>query len=169
MGRRDDAGGLTPLWEFALALYSSPGVEETALYLQDSKRLRVSVLLWLCWLEARNIRLSPAQLSRAEADIAGWDDQVVARLRSMRRRLKKAAARHSGTAALRRNIKHLELLAERYLLARLAAVETRCSFAGLQPPAPGDNLALYLQAQNLSTAQDERLAQAIATLASATT
>jgi len=79
MGGRDKVRGLKPLWEFALALYSSPGVEEMALFLQDSKRLRVSLLLWLCWLEARKLRLTQQQLQRAEADIAVWDDRLVER------------------------------------------------------------------------------------------
>lgn len=168
MGSRDSEGGREPLWEFALALYSSPGVEETALFLQDHKDLRVSLLLWLCWLEVRDLRLTPAQLGRAEAAIAAWDDRLAARLRKMRRRLKTAAAQDSRTAALRREIKNLELQAERYLLARLAALEMLCSFESAEGSAPGGNLTVYLRAQGLAIEQDEKLAKGIATLATAT-
>jgi len=86
----------------------------------------------------------------------------------MRRRLKKVAARDCRSAALREEIKKLELQAERYLLARLAAVEEGCPLESAHRLAPGENPALYLRQQGLATEGDERLGEAIATLATAT-
>lgn len=127
------------LWDFALALYSSPGVEETVLRLQDQANANVNLLLWACWLQKRNIALSKAMLLEAEASIAEWDRAVVRVLRGLRRRLKDQEGRSRVIADLRREIKSAELLAERHCLDLLAALRLEAS--QLEEP---DNLSVYL-------------------------
>src|SRR5690554_5692193 len=76
------------LWQFALALYSSPGVEKTLLHLQDQLGANVNLLLWSCWLQKRHIKLTPSLLTSAKGTIAHWDNSVVQSLRHLRRQLK---------------------------------------------------------------------------------
>jgi uncharacterized protein (TIGR02444 family) len=94
------------LWNFALACYARPGVEQVFLRLQDGG---ADVCLVLCalWL---------AQL-RAIAE--PWQRQVVQPLRELRQGWKAAALLDPQQARLREQVKALELEAERELLGRL--------------------------------------------------
>lgn len=129
----------TALWDFALALYSSPGVEETVLQLQDQANANVNILLWACWLQQRKIALSESALVNAEAAIADWDQTVVQVLRHLRRQLKVQEAGSELIADLRLTIKSAELLAERHCLDLLEALPT----VAPQIDEP-DNLSMYL-------------------------
>lgn len=108
------------LWEFALALYSSPGVEETALRLQDGSGVNVNVLLWTCWLESRGIPLTPTLLADARIAIEDWDQQVVKNLRQLRRRVKALQVRIDNRVNLHSALKQAEVLAEKETLALLS-------------------------------------------------
>lgn len=123
------------LWEFALALYSSPGVEETVLRLQDRFAVNVNILLWACRLETLGIVLTPALLADAEASTDDWDREVVQTLRQLRRHLR------GPRTELRERVKEAELLAEKESLARLARVPLP---AGRERLKPGENLARLL-------------------------
>jgi uncharacterized protein (TIGR02444 family) len=136
-GRTDNRS----LWEFALALYSSPGVEETVLSLQDEAGVNVNILLWSCWLESRGIRMNPATLAQAQAVISDWEAQVVSPLRRLRRKLKPLAAEDDLGGELRNHIKDAELLAERRCLELLNAVDLS---GASRDPAPGENAFAYL-------------------------
>lgn len=131
-------GGPT-LWDFAVALYSSPGVEETVLRLQDHAGANVNILLWACWLQKRNIPLSEAVLLNAETAIAKWDQSIVQVLRRLRRQLKGQEAESPVIVELRREIKSAELLAERHCLDLLVALNV-----GPPQAEEPDNLGLYL-------------------------
>ncbi|MGQ9426917.1 TIGR02444 family protein [Gilvimarinus sp. F26214L] len=111
------------LWEFALALYSSPGVEETALKLQDEYGADVVILLWACWLESRGQKLESATLHNAARATADWTALAVLPLRELRRSLKPAAGGKDLVGEVRARIKEAELLAERHSLALLSKVE----------------------------------------------
>lgn len=134
--------GARSLWEFALALYSSPGVEETVLHLQDEQGANVNILLWTFWLESRGIPLSLPLLARAEAAIEDWDTQVVAALRHLRRQLKAPAEREPFARDIRSRIKEAELLAERRCLGLLESLELPRS---THAPRPGENATVYLR------------------------
>lgn len=148
--------GSKSLWEFALALYSSPGVEETALYLQDTHGANVNILLWAAWLEARSVPLSQGLLQGAESAIVDWDREVVRVLRDLRRRLKGEEA--ALVKELRSSVKAAELLSERQCLSLLEALA--------MPPAaanfcPGQNLDVYMRRLN-AVADLEVIRQALA-------
>lgn len=128
------------LWEFALALYSSPGVEKTLLRLQDHAHANVNVLLWACWLQKRNIRLNHATIEQAETSIAEWDRDVVQSLRKLRRQLKAKEAESAVIATVREQIKSAELSAERHCLHLLAEVPV-----GAPAAEEPDNIRLYLE------------------------
>lgn len=144
-----------PLWEFALALYSSPGVEETALHLQDTLGVNINVLLWACWLETRKLRLTPALLQHAESSIAAWDCHVVQVLRRLRQDLK--AYEVETATELRASVKEAEILAERQCLAMLQTIELAAPEADLDL---GQNMAFYLDSFN-GTADSGAIRQAL--------
>lgn len=106
------------LWNHALALYGRPGVENACLTLQA---LGGDVCLLLCgtWLQAR--RVAPdARRVEALRQLAGpWQQEVVTPLRTLRQAWRAQAQGDPHLAALREQVKGLELEAERTLLARL--------------------------------------------------
>ncbi|MEX1031842.1 MAG: TIGR02444 family protein [Cellvibrionaceae bacterium] len=130
------------LWEFALALYSSPGVEETALHLQDAGNINVNILLWACWLEARAIPLTPALLSQAKSTIVAWDTEVIRVLRGLRRRLAQLEPEQETAQQIRGLIKQAELLAEKRCLSLLGDMAT--PLGGEALPL-GHNMGCYLK------------------------
>lgn len=134
--------GKESLWEFAFALYRSPGVEETALALQDEHGVKVNLLLWACWLEYRKSHLTQRVLAKAQAAINDWDTLVVQPLRRVRRELKAPAWQDPVSGQLRKQIKEAELLAERKCLMLLEAVEVEVS---TRVPPLGENPATYLR------------------------
>lgn len=145
-------------WDFALALYSSPGVEETALYLQNSHGANVNILLWAAWLETQAIALTPDLLRSAESTIAAWDRQVVQVLRELRQRLKGDEAELAKE--LRISVKAAELLAERQCLLLLEGV---AAAPGTEAVRAGQNVDFY--ARNLNGVADvEAIRRAIASL-----
>ncbi|WP_079230385.1 TIGR02444 family protein [Pseudomonas putida] len=108
----------TDLWNHALALYARPGVETACL---DVQALGGDVCLLLCatWLQAHAVtcREERAQALRAIAE--PWQHDVVAPLRSLRRQWRTPAQQDPHLAALREQVKGLELQAEKELLQRL--------------------------------------------------
>ena len=106
-----------PLWEFALDFYGRPDVEPACLLLQDEAGVDVCELLWYCWLHHHGLQLEqePQELT----SLRHWQQEITQPLRSLRRRLKSAAASDSGIAELRRTIQQAELLAERETLTHL--------------------------------------------------
>lgn len=111
----------TDLWNHALALYARPGVEEACLGVQA---LGGDVCLLLCatWLQARGVAVSEER-AQALRDIAEpWQREVVAPLRGLRQQWRTAARNDALLAALREQVKGLELQAEKTLLERLQAL-----------------------------------------------
>jgi uncharacterized protein (TIGR02444 family) len=110
----------TDLWRFAEALYQRPGVEAACLLLQ-TQGADVCLLLCAAWLERRQVACNDER-SEALRNIAQpWQQQVVVPLRQLRQSWREAAQRDNALAALREQIKKLELAAEREQLERLAA------------------------------------------------
>ena len=108
----------TDLWNYALTLYARPGVEAACLELQA---LGGDVCLLLCatWLQARGVAVLGERAQALQELAEPWQRDVVAPLRSLRQQWRVCAAGDTQLAALREQVKGLELQAERTLLARL--------------------------------------------------
>ena len=119
------------LWDFAVAAYRRPGVEQDCLALQDEHGQCVTLLLWRLWVLDRKIGAS--ELARAVEVARKWETAVVAPLRSVRRKLREpflAVADHARME-LRERLKADELEAERVLLQSLESLK----IAGGSAPA----------------------------------
>lgn len=110
---------MSRFWDWAVAIYARPGVAEACLDLQDRYGQNVPLLLWAIW--------RGGDVAAAVALAREWEDEVVAPLRGVRRRLKG----RGGAEGLREKVKAVELEAERALMAALE---------GVAAPAPDENV-----------------------------
>ena len=108
----------TDLWNYCLTLYARPGIEQACLDLQ-SRGLDVCLLLCAAWLEERGVACDDSRLGQLNACAAPWQREVVQPLRQLRTQWRDAAVHDDALAALRVQIKSLELEAERTVLRRL--------------------------------------------------
>ncbi|CAM3616958.1 hypothetical protein CCOS865_00317 [Pseudomonas reidholzensis] len=108
----------TDLWNHALALYAKPGVEDACLALQQ-RGGDVCLLLCATWLQARRVAPSAERITALREVAEPWQRHVVTPLRSLRQQWRTAAHDDAPLAALREQVKGLELQAERTLLERL--------------------------------------------------
>ena len=111
----------TDLWNYCLNLYARPGVEQACLHLQD-QGLDVCLLLCAAWLEEQGVACDEARLGQLNACAGPWQQEVVQPLRQLRTHWRAAAGHDDELAALRVQVKALELEAERTLLRRLESV-----------------------------------------------
>ncbi len=133
------------LWEFAVAVYSRPGVEHACLVLQDSYGLDVDVLLFAVWLGARGESLGPV-LDGGLAISEKWQ-AVIGPLRATRRALK-AMPQSETVGSLRAAVKAAELSAEH---AELDALEVLAGIPGQGGRATAEaNLRRYFSALNIA-------------------
>ena len=132
-----------PFWDYALALYAAPGVEQACIGLQDRRGADVNLLLFCCWAGHRSQFLSAAELDRMLAASQAWQAQVVGPLRQVRRDLKQGDWASPAVAALREEIKALERQAERIEQDRLL-VCVPLGAGALSEDAIAANLALYI-------------------------
>lgn len=116
------------LWNFALACYSQPGVEEACLDLQAAGG-DVCLLLTCAWLECRGTAHDDARLQLLQRISEDWRTLVVAPLRTLRQAWREPAAADADLAELRKRVKALELDAERVQLLRLQSVTQHWSVA----------------------------------------
>ncbi|WEK30866.1 MAG: TIGR02444 family protein [Candidatus Pseudomonas phytovorans] len=108
----------TDLWNYALALYAKPGVEAACLRLQ-AQGGDVCLLLCAAWLQARGVAVLDERAQALHEVAERWQREVVAPLRSLRQQWRASAAGDPQLAALREQVKGLELQAERALLERM--------------------------------------------------
>ena len=101
---------MSEFWDWAVAVYARPSVAEACLDLQDTYGQNVPLLLWAAW--------RGGDVAAAVALARQWEDEVVAPLRGVRRRLKG----RDGADSLREQVKAVEREAERTLMAALAAL-----------------------------------------------
>ncbi|WP_069943155.1 TIGR02444 family protein [Pseudomonas putida] len=106
------------LWSYALALYARPGVEAACLELQ-AQGSDVCLLLCATWLQARGVVMLDERAQALQEVVEPWQREVVAPLRSLRQQWRAAASHDAQLAALREQVKGLELQAEKTLLERL--------------------------------------------------
>jgi uncharacterized protein (TIGR02444 family) len=100
------------LWDYAVAAWGRPSVEGACLTLQDEHGQCVPLLLWRAWAaaEGRPVVDPAAAIAQARA----WEDEVIAPLRGVRRRL-------TAETAVGDKVRVAELAAERALLEGLEA------------------------------------------------
>jgi len=140
--------GACTFWNFSLTFYALPGVPEACLTLQDEGGADVNVVLYLLFLADRGRLLDAAAIDRIESISIAWREAVVAPLRGVRRRLQTAVGEFepSQTAALRTDVKRIELAAERLqqeALERLVPASTLGIPASDRNSCARNNLALY--------------------------
>ena len=107
------------LWNFALDMYAQPGIEAICLALQDAHGEDICLLMCGAWLDRRGVPCTAARRDQLRALSEGWQREVIAPLRDLRRHWKPAAAQDATLATLRQRLAELELDAERELLTRL--------------------------------------------------
>lgn len=113
----------TDLWNFALALYSRPGVETACLDLQAAGG-DVCLLLCGAWLAERGVAPTAERVKQLQQMAGPWQTDVVQPLRQLRQQWRQAALQDAELNALRKQVKTLELEAERQLLMRLEGVSS---------------------------------------------
>jgi uncharacterized protein (TIGR02444 family) len=139
------------LWDFSVATYSRPGVQQACLSLQDRMGVDVNILMYCCWHGA----LTRDGLSTLLADLAPWQNNIVSGLRSVRRKLKlmlNDLAEFSENADdLLFRIAALELEAEKLQQAMLERHGTDLAAGSASPQTAADNLSYYFACLNKTT------------------
>ena len=126
------------LWDWSVRAWTSPGLADAGLDLQDAQGQCVPLLLWAAW-AASTGRAPDADTIEAACDTArAWSETTVAPLRAIRRTLRAAVPDMDDGAreAIRAQVKTAELEAERHLLTALEALSSE-PWTGPQPALPG--------------------------------
>lgn len=151
------------LWDFSVATYQRPCVQEACLALQDNLSADVNILMYCCWRGA----LEKGELAGLLESLAPWQKEVVTGLRSVRRTLKPMLAElgdlSEDAGTLRRKVAGLELEAEKLQQTMLEAHAADHASAGPPfPQAAAQNLALYFH--HLQKTLDGQALDALETL-----
>jgi|RhiMethySRZTD1v2_1073278.scaffolds.fasta_scaffold1090121_2 uncharacterized protein (TIGR02444 family) len=112
-----------PHWQFALAIYSQPGVADACLMLQDRLGLDINILLFVTYATTElSMTVTAEDIQAMDAAVQAWRTETVMPLRALRRRLKQRFGPLESEYAeqLRSKVKQTELLAEQIELAMLA-------------------------------------------------
>jgi uncharacterized protein (TIGR02444 family) len=114
------------LWDWALEAYARPGVAEACLELQDHHGQSVPYLLWAAWAAQGGVTLGATELAAGAWLARAWEEEAVAPLRQVRRRLKTPmnGMPDGPREAARAQIKAAELAAEQALMLALEAMTT---------------------------------------------
>jgi uncharacterized protein (TIGR02444 family) len=103
--------GDNPFWKFSLAVYSTDGVANECLALQNDLDLDVNILLFCAWLgSSLKVDLSIDDVESIVAAVKPWHESVVKPLRSVRQFTRDVSVH--GAADLRAQVKINELHAE---------------------------------------------------------
>ena len=103
-----------PFWDFSLKVYGQAEVPAACLRIQAGFGADVNILLYLCWLSARGIAVSGADIEAVVSASSRWHREVVIPLRQIRTKLKSDSLGAEATEAesFRSSVKRLELTAE---------------------------------------------------------
>jgi uncharacterized protein (TIGR02444 family) len=104
-------------WRFSLAVYGQAEVTNECLGLQDAYGIDVNILLFCAWLGTQSVALKREDIELASRVVAGWHDDIVRPLRTVRQRLKDI----SDDEKIRTSIKDAEIEAEQIEQAMLFA------------------------------------------------
>jgi uncharacterized protein (TIGR02444 family) len=135
-------GQVPSLWDFALSFYACPGVSDACLRLQDEHGIDINMLMFAAWAgQVRGVSLSEDDASQVIGASRPWQEQVVAPVRDLRRRLKKVdgLAGDAHLAGMLDAVKALELQGERAELEKTEALASRL-FTG-RPCVRGASIA----------------------------
>lgn len=124
----------TPLWHYALKLYSQPGVESAALTLQQTG-LSINRLLFACWLAREGLELDPGYL---QGDALEWQQTLTHPLRTLRYRVRGQKTALPELEGCYRKLREAELAAEQVELWLLWRQVERCQ---ARPDRAGSALA----------------------------
>ena len=102
----------TPLWHYALGLYSRPGVEAAALALQQAG-LSINRLLFACWLASEGRELKSDYL---QGEALQWQRELTHPLRALRYRVRGQKAAAPELEACYRKLREAELAAEQVVV-----------------------------------------------------
>jgi len=127
-----------PFWDYSVAVYSRDGVPRVCLELQDCCGLDVNVLLYGAWLAVLDRRLTRSHLAEVDAGVAEWRSKVVQPLRALRRELRS----YPAAAAIREDIRALELRGERQQQDIMYEIHRACDAQPAADRSLHENLAL---------------------------
>lgn len=120
-------------WTFSLSFYSQPGISEVCIDLQDRFGTDVNIVLYGLWQAHRGRRLSESDVRDVSEFAVGWQKNVVAPLRNVRRFLKSTPSGWPSQEVnlLRQQVKADELRAEHLQQSAMEAAfaesrRTRC-------------------------------------------
>lgn len=112
-------------WLFSLEFYARPSVSECLIDLQDRFGVDANIVLFCCWCGVSGrLPVDEALLREAMAQTGVWQNDVVQRLRSVRREMKAGidGVPLSDSNPVREEIKRLEIECERIEQIRLAGL-----------------------------------------------
>ena len=72
-------------WRFSVAFYGLPDVSAACLVLQDEAQVDVNILLYLLFLAWSKREVKPEHVAELDAAVGIWREEVVKRLRALRR------------------------------------------------------------------------------------
>src|SRR5947207_11446741 len=75
----------SPFWRFSLRFYARSKVSAACLALQDDASVDVNLLLFLLFLAEHHRSVNAGDIARLDTRISAWREQVVKRLRELRR------------------------------------------------------------------------------------
>jgi uncharacterized protein (TIGR02444 family) len=135
-------------WEFSLQFYARPRVAAACIEWQDRCGADVNVLLYLLFLADQGRMVSREDVTRIDASVRPWREEIVAPLRLVRRALKHSIGSiEAGRGqSLRTEIKRVELEAERLQQETLEHFVPATSLGIMTPSrieAARANLAAY--------------------------
>lgn len=150
-------------WDFSIGVYSTEGVPQACLVLQEKHRIDVNILLFCCWLGASGRgAMTNEETARMMEAVGPWNDGVVRALRAVRGRMKGGMppAPPDLSDPLRRSIAEIEIDCEHVEQLVLAAAVDRAAAGAVAPEqAAADavaNIGGYLTALGARFDADDR-------------
>lgn len=112
-------------WEFSLAFYAIPAVQQACLRLQDSLGADVNILLFVLYQANQGKQITAETLSSIDKAVRRWREDAIQPLRVIRRQLKQTDFElpDGKQAIFRKNLMALELDAEKLEQQQLEALE----------------------------------------------
>ena len=89
----------SPFWRFSLRFYARAKVSAACVALQDEAGIDVNLLLFLLFLAEHHRSVSAGEIARLDTSVAAWREEVVKRLRDLRRALKPGIGSIPGTVS----------------------------------------------------------------------
>lgn len=142
-------------WEFSLAFYAQPDIQQACLNLQNTQHADVNILLFLLYLARHKKQLSKASIQSIEYDIKAWREEIIQPIRHIRRQLKQRhyALTQVQQEQFRQSVMTLELESERLEQIQLESMDFPSSTAPATQAAQ-NNLKHYATLLHANAHQD---------------